>query len=179
MSKKSKVKKETARKERVRLQKHQDRLERHVKKSAVQIKAPVITKEMFSDDEHAFWIAHGINHILSDWKEGTWTPMFPSIYEGIKVPLETIANILIGRMSEALEGKFGAEALESPKSQVALAWAATPREIIYLFVNETQRRLKAKDPDGDFLAQSKQPHNPVVWEVLNWMVSRMHAKKKA
>ena len=131
---------------------------------------PQIPQSLFSDEEHAFWIAHGINYILSDWKNGSWTPMFPDIYDGTPVPLNQIAQTLVNSFTREGSPDWPTEA------KVALAWAATTREVVYIYSLETQRRLKAKDPTVDASIVCKQPHNPIIWEVMNWMASQVQVK---
>jgi len=168
MSKKTKAKKDAERKERYRIQKHHDRIERQAATKRVG-NVPVVPKSVFSDEDHVFWMAHGVNYLLSDWTTGVWTPMFPPIYEGATVPVE--------RMAEALVAKFsGAQGDWPDDGKAALAWLATTREIVYIYAAEAERRLKAKGA-SDARERARAPHDSTVWEVLNKIRERMSARK--
>ena len=178
MSKKPNMKKDKARKERIRKEKHvqrvskdqQSRLEKSLNIKRRVTLPNLITQEMFSDQQHQFWAAHGVNFIVSDHETGVWEPMFPDIYNGKALTFAEIA--------EAVVQKFGTSGREwDERGKAALAWTSTPREAIYIYYRECIRRQRVKTPEGDVEALIKSPHNPVVWEVMHYMMSSMRKGK--
>ena len=126
--------------------------------------APVskkVTELLFPDDRMRFWLAHGVNYLVSNYDKGEWTPMFPGIYEG-QPPPEAIDAI-----SAALLVKYGQEGLDWPsEAKTAFAWTLQKRAVIYGYYRTAVRNLRDKNPGEDAEALAIQPHNPVVWELF-------------
>ena len=170
MSKKTKVKKERARKEKIRLQKHQGT---HKKKGSVfhlnskmknlktRIGPP--TQEMFPDELHRYWVAHGINFLVSDYDNGVWDPMFPTLYEGATIGAKEIADAIISRFADQTEKGHW-----SKVGRTVMAWSMSPRDITYVYYREALRRVKAKrkEPVPTAPKDSMNPKEPVSEETL-------------
>jgi hypothetical protein len=129
-----------------------------------------LTDEQFSDQDQVFWLCHGVNYLLSDHEQGTWTPLFPEIYEGTLPPPEAIAERVVTKFSEypkdwPLEGK------------AALGWTIQSKEVVYVYYKEALRRLIARHPDGDAEGLCRQPHDPVVWGLFHFLKDRLMPSK--
>ena len=103
-----------------------------------------IIQQQFPDEDWVFWIAHGVNYLVSDYGEGIWKPLFEGIYEGHLPTPEEVARTILE--------KFGTETGEegmSLEGKTALAWSVQAREGIYVYYREALRRLQEKDPAAD------------------------------
>lgn len=120
-----------------------------------------ITEEQFSDDDMLFWICHGINYLVSDYRQGLWKPLFDIIYEDPPPEPDLIVRAVMheyGEDTEVLEGK------------AALAWTLQGREQLYSYAREALRRVKEKNPDcrvDDLENKVREPHNSQVWELFD------------
>ncbi|MEI6297234.1 MAG: hypothetical protein WCO84_06395 [bacterium] len=129
----------------------------------------MMAEELFPNDQWIFWAAHGVNMLLSDFDNGTWTPMFEGLYEG-NVPLP-------GDMAKALVDKYGPDNDQwTPEAKAALAWLAQSREVGFIYKSECLNRLKAKG-DTDPEVTARLPHNSVVWEVFSELKGKLIARK--
>ena len=120
----------------------------------------VIPKGAFPDDERAFWIAHGVNFLHSNFDEGVWNPLFPEVYEGKPIDMDRISNRLVAFVG-------GAEEL-TPEQQVVLGYAFQDRLAQYAFKLEAERRLQEKG-DTEPEVTARLPHQPVVWELFHML----------
>lgn len=126
-----------------------------------------ITEAMFPDDQMVWWIAHGVNNILSDYDNGVWSPMFEGIYEG-HLPV-------LGEITQAILSKYNAPDAAGIdhwplEAKSALAWAVSDRNVVYVYYREAHRRLMAAHGgDADIEAMARAPHNPLVWALFNYM----------
>ena len=132
-----------------------------------------IRLDVFSEADCAFWICHGINCILSDYHEGTWTPLFDSIYpeNGGRVPgyEETVQTII---------DKYNVNQKSTDtwpqNAKAALAWAVQDRSIVYVYYQESIRRLSmAFGGDADVEKMARSPHNSEVWLLLSTMQQKV------
>lgn len=126
-----------------------------------------ITPEEFTQDELIFWLAHGVNFLLSDRTNGVWNPLLDSIYEGSLPSPEGIAKAIIA--------KYG-ETDWSLEAKAALAWSVQSRDVVFVYKTECLRRLKAAgvaDPEK----ASRAPHNEVVWDVFDGLKTAMLENK--
>ena len=120
-----------------------------------------VTELLFPDDKMRFWLTHGVNYILSDYKKGEWSPLFPAIYEG-QPPPEAVDAI-----STAILAKYGQEGFDWPtEAKTAFAWTLQKRAVVYGYCRTAVRNLRDKNPGEDAEALAVQPHNPVVWELF-------------
>ena len=161
MVNKAQARKAAARKERLRQQKHERQSHGKLRSISWKKEPLVVTPEMFPDDQYHFWLAHGINYILSNYEEGLWEPLFPDIYgENPTIPTE-VAQVLVDKgLDNAATGNT------SRPYQVAIAWAVTPRNVVYIYYREVLRRLLISDPKCDAETMAVLPGQPVVWEVF-------------
>lgn len=134
-----------------------------------------VTDEQFSDDQHLFWLCHGVNYLVSDHNQGLWTPLFPEIYEGTLPQPEQVADRVVV--------KYSAYPKEWPlEGKAALGWTVQSKEVVYVYYKESLRRLAARHPDGDAEALCKLAHDPVVWGLFHFLKDRLlpsRAKAKA
>ena len=129
-----------------------------------------IPYSLFSEEEQLFWIGHGINCIVSDYKAGTWTPLLEGLYEG-KAPSPE-------DMVKAILAKYGTEADTKwpPEAKAALAWTVQPREVCFIYKTECVRRLEAKDVE-DAETEARKPHNSTVWDVFDELKLKLVQRK--
>lgn len=125
-------------------------------------------------EEFNFWRAHGVNYILSDYENATWTPMF-DIYN---IPSPVGAPDLNG-VAKAVMDRFGPDSGNwPPEGRSALGWAVSSPETLATYYIEAQRRLKEQSPDEDPRELVQMPHNPVVWGVFDYLKTEL-AKRSA
>jgi len=125
-------------------------------------KTSKITEAVFSNERMAFWAAHGINCILSDYSKGTWTPLFEAIYESGPVTLtpEEVSGTLMGR--------FGPQGIGWPlEAKAAFSWMIQKREVMYAYYRTATRLLKDNDFSCDAEELAVQPHNSIVWGLFD------------
>ena len=166
MSKKDKAKRHQAQKQKKALQK--------ARRAASMKKAPPksskVTEAMFPNERMAFWAAHGINYILSDYDTGTWTPLFDSIYDGTPVTLTP------EEVSNTLTLKFGAPYDRWPlTAQTALVWMMQKRDVMYVYAQNALDLLRKNDPVCDAETLATQPHNGIVWEMFSGLGKKIAA----
>ena len=130
--------------------------------STPQSGVPQISSAIFPDDQYLFWMAHGVNYLLSDYTDGLWSPLFEGIYEG-NVPSQDDIGL---RVMEKYRG-----VKEWPlEAKAALAWVVTERSVMYIYYREILRRLHSAFPDAEDLEERMRlPHNPVVWKVMSFL----------
>jgi hypothetical protein len=107
-----------------------------------------------------FWICHGINYLVSNYNEGTWSPLFDGIYEGSNPAPESIARTILDKYGEdvgvwPMEGK------------AAIAWSVQDRTSLYTYHQAAKRHIREKHPDCDIETRVVEPHNVQVWELFN------------
>lgn len=136
------------------------------------LKKPLVTEEMFPDEDLVFWLAHGVNYILSDYENATWTPLFEEIYEGVKLTPEDIAKGIIDKFGEPYE-KW------SEAGELALVWSVQPRETVYIYFLEILRRLREKKHSKDECVRlACAPHNGIVWGVFKMIKNELQERKQ-
>jgi len=135
-------------------------------------KKPTVTEEMFPEEDLVFWLAHGVNYLVSDYENATWTPMFEEIYEGAKLTPEDIAKAIVDKFGESYE-KW------PPEGEAALAWSVQPRETVYIYFLEILRRLREKKYSREQSGKlAVSPHNGVVWGVFRMVEKEMSERRK-
>ena len=169
---KNKTRDQTKRKQKAALRSQQrDAAKKRIqKKGAAAPKVIQVTQEQFSDESYLFWLAHGINHILSDYKEGLWTPLFPDIYESGKTPEpEQIAKTLLAKY----------EGVENwpVEGTVALAWSVQSREMVFAYYLEVIRQMKLLSPESNPDELSRRPHNAAVWRLFDTLKTKQQVRK--
>jgi hypothetical protein len=128
--------------------------------------------DSFSDEDYLFWLTHGVNYLVSNYEQGTWTPLFPSIYENPPVMPEP-EDVARGIME-----KFNAGGPEWPlEGKAALAWAVTDKNVVYVYYRETVRRLRTNDPTCDPEAVCRTAFNGVIWQVFGFLKEKLLNRK--
>jgi len=136
---------------------------------------------MFSDEQFRFWLAHGVNYLVSDYENGLWDPLFPSIYEGKEIGAET--------MAQAITEKFAPLADKDkhwPKEgRTAMSWSLMTREVVFVYYREALRRQKEtlKKSTSSYDTSNEavlklviSQGNATVWEVFKFMVDQVRDK---
>ena len=118
----------------------------------------ILSEKDWPQETQMFWVSHGVNYLLSDYNEGTWTPLFPEIYEGDMPTSDVLAQRVIDRFKD--NDKL------TPNEKATLAWSCQDPRVIRQFTEKVHRSLrKAKVEDPETVALS--PHNSLVWELFN------------
>jgi hypothetical protein len=126
--------------------------------------------DQLSDEEWVFWLAHGVNYILSDYDQGVWSPLFEGIYEGKTMTPEEIAGEVMGQYTGVKEWPATAKA--------ALAWTVSDRTVVHIYYREALRRALSTGVEPEVAReQIRQPHNPVVWELFNFLQHKLLRRK--
>lgn len=129
-----------------------------------------LTQEQFSDASYTFWICNGINHVISNYQEGNWTPLFPEIYEtGLAPEPEAIARAIMAKYEGLKEWPL--------EGTTALAWSVQTREMVYAYYQEVIRQMKVLSPESDSEELSRRPHNAVVWRLFNSLKAKQLTRR--
>ena len=148
------------------------RQERHLRrKSALKARMEAeAAKPKWSETEFLFWIAHGLNYILSEYSTGTWNPMYDEIYEGrMPPPLAT--------MQRAVMDRYGPDNGQwPPEARAALAFTVLPTEAVYTFYLDARRRVLESPPDGDVDELVRKPHSSPVWNTFEAIKQELAAR---
>ena len=128
-----------------------------------------VTLEEFPDEQLIWWLANGVNYLVSDYENGVWSPLVEGIYEG-KVPsAEELARLVMARFADEKEWPIEAKA--------AVAWSVSDRNVVYIYYREVLRRLRTTYPDVDDIeALARQPHQPQVWQVFKFLRDKLLKK---
>jgi hypothetical protein len=125
----------------------------------------------FSDQDHLFWVAHGINYIASDYDEGVWKPLFPEVYEGDLPEEEALARRVMDTFAADLEQE-GA----SP-GKTATAWAVQDKATVFVFQQKALEQYKQGSPDDeDPKLAICQPHVGAVWRVFEELKAQIQRR---
>jgi hypothetical protein len=116
--------------------------------------------EGFTDEDHLFWLAHGVNYLASDYEKGIWTPLFEGLYEGKTPTPEEITRAVL----ERYKGEGGGFI---PEAQPVLAWTVQNKAVIYVLNREAERAVKTFAPDCHARPTARLPKQPAVWEVFD------------
>ena len=131
---------------------------------------PLIGPETFSQDDFIFWLAHGVNYLLSDHEQGLWQPVFEEIYQGKLLQPQDMATGLMTRYSGMKEWPLEAKS--------ALGWVVASRSLVYIYYRESLRRMGSAYPDvDDHQAMIRLPAHPVVWGVFHHLKEKLLHKK--
>lgn len=156
------------------------RLRKDIKKSAPVtptkasgLDAIEVGPDIFPEADFIFWVCHGINCIVSDYENGTWTPLFEGIYAGVMPDAEAVIQAVMDKYNT---GKANNEWPHEAKA--ALAWAVSDRKVVYIYYREALRRLTAAHGgDANIEGMARSPHNPLVWALFDYMRSKVLNRK--
>ncbi len=114
--------------------------------------------------EYVFWIAHGLNCLASDYNEGTWTPVFPDLYDdGVEITEERIGNYLKKHYTE--KGNTWTE-----EGRRGVGWAGSPATNVYAI---QQKCIAEAEKNG---VDPKKPACGPVWRVFGIMRDKIGEK---
>ena len=120
--------------------------------------APLPGYETYTDEDHAFWTAHGINFLASDFANGLWAPVFPGIYEGKSLTLDEVGTKIVS-LYRRPNGSW------DMTHKAEIAWALQSKLTAYTFLFEARRRLAATDHETDVLL----PRQGQVWAFFDFV----------
>jgi len=114
----------------------------------------------FTDDDQRFWLAHGVNYIVSDYDNGVWQPLFPEIYDGETPSEEIIAQRVMDRFEETIkQGGYS-------DGQAATAWLMQTKQAVFSYRLEALKNVRVAQPEADAESLICQPHTDAVWRVF-------------
>lgn len=112
---------------------------------------PTLAKN-FADNKdnigYAFWVAHGLNYLASDYEQGVWSPLYPEVYTGTVVSANTIFTRVLNRF-------LGPDKHLSEAGIKCVLWASLRPEELFKLVWRTRQytRLHGGEPH-----QALDPH---------------------
>ena len=122
------------------------------------------------EEKYLFWLAHGVNCILSDKPTASWEPLYPEIYEGAVFPATKIAEIFMSRYEAVKDW--------STDIKSALGWLVSNPSVVNIYYHEALRRARSNKPlETDLDAYLQKPGCPEVWEVFEHLKIRTLRKK--
>jgi len=132
---------------------------------------PDIDADVFSEEELVFWLAHGVNYLVSDLSTGLWDPLFEGIYEDpprLPVP-EDIAGAVMAKYQGVKEWPN--------EGKAALAWSVHDRSVVYIYSREAFRRIQALSPEDDPMIFAKRPANSTVWSMFEYLKTKILSRR--
>lgn len=120
----------------------------------------------FSTEEWSFWIAHGINYLLSSYSEGIWNPLFPEIYGGKSISRESIAQRASSHFSKD----------EDPLKLYVLAWCVHTKRTIFTYKQAAELLVKGNDPETNSTERAKEPRCDEVWKLFDNLAKEIQKK---
>jgi len=145
---------------------------RRVKKAAVRHRVPGAKPgeslpglDDWPEDDHLFWVCHGVNYLASDYEEAIWRPLFPELYEGRVYTEKTIVQTVTAHCS-------GAELSDDTgysDGKAIVAWTVQDKATHYSFQQQSLQGAKKSHPDDDAEQLIQQPHQSDVWRVFSKM----------
>ena len=133
---------------------------------------PTIGVAQFPDKDFHFWLAHGVNYIVSDHENGTWEPVFDDIYKGTTPTPDEITTVLLARYPDTKNWTVNTKA--------AVAWAVTDRAVVHVYYKEVQRRVASAHPElerDEVEDLAMKPHQPIVWGVFKYLRDRLLSRR--
>ena len=116
--------------------------------------------ESFDETQHLFWMCHGVNFLVSDYENGTWTPLFEGIYEG-RMP----SPADVGR---TIMTHFGPDAETWPPAGMqAMAWTMQPKATVYVYYQVALKKALEAKVAGSADEVVRKPANAYAWDTFN------------
>ena len=114
----------------------------------------------FVADNQIFWLAHGINCLASDYDEGLWQPVFPSIYEGEEPGAQELARQVLFQFSQDLESEGW------NVGKMIVAWSVQEPITLFTYYQTALQKVKELDASADAEQVVRLPHNGTVWRIF-------------
>ena len=131
-----------------------------------QIKPHSMLMKPLIKGDYLFWLAHGVNYILSDFDNGIWSPLFESVYEGKTLTADNISKTVMEKYAGLKEWPVEAKA--------ALAWTVSDPKLVQIYYREVLRRAQSTYPDRDDIESFiREPKNSTVWEVFSFIKEKL------
>ena len=136
------------------------------KRAAPKVTPPdEISEAMFPAATRLFWLAHGVNCLLSDYVKGTWTPLFPGIYTGGPLPSQD-------ELTTAVVAKFAKVKTLPSEAEAALAWTVSSPKLLWIYWCEAMRKMQHSHPEMDapeieYLI--RRPQQASVWNLFYFL----------
>ena len=127
----------------------------------------------FPAETRLFWLAHGVNCLLSDYAKGLWTPLFDGIYEGKLPESQEAIQMRVFHHFEGLKEP-------PPAGKAAQAWTVSDPQLLYIYWREAQRRMQRAHPDleeAQVLPLLRRPRDGCVWGLFDYLMGHMIKNK--
>tara|TARA_Y100000310_G_scaffold91693_2_gene89145 strand:+ start:1972 stop:2493 length:522 start_codon:yes stop_codon:yes gene_type:complete len=172
MSKKTQKARAQAKRRQKNAAKAQKRAKNRTHKPRPTQSGPQVTKAQFPEVDRAFWMAHGVNFLASNYGEGEWSPMYPEIYEDGWTPDEAV-------LADRLSALADDEENMTPQQRAVLGFALHDPQTHYIFKLQAEKLIKAAG-DETPEATARLPHQPLVWQMFHdeILVKAMSRAKK-
>jgi len=128
---------------------------------------PEIDADVFPQEDLVFWLAHGVNYLVSDLSEGLWDPLFEGIYDD--PPRFPDPEEIAG----AVMAKYQGHKEWPSEGKAALAWSVHDRSVVYIYSREAYRRIQASTPDLDPMIHAKKPANTTIWKMFEYLKTKI------
>lgn len=132
-----------------------------------------VAESVFPLANQLFWLAHGVNCLLSDYKEGTWTPLFERLYDGeLPESQEAITSKVMVKYSSFKEWPSEAKA--------AIAWTVSSPKLLHIYWHEAMRRMQRAHPDLDEPEVEpliRRPADGCVWDLFHYLKQHLLQRK--
>jgi hypothetical protein len=175
--KKDKEKSQQVRRARAAAKAKARRQEFKAKKAAAEKKPEAtssdVPDDMFPAASRLFWLAHGVNCLLSDYGKGTWTPLFSGIYEG-RLPASQ------DEISLAVINKFAGQKKMPQEAEAALAWSVSSPKLLYIYWCEAMRKMQHAHPEmeaDEVELLVRRPAQSSVWDLFHYLRTRLLSRR--
>lgn len=132
-----------------------------------------VPEEVFPLSNQLFWLAHGVNCLLSDYRRGVWTPLFEGIYEGhLPNSREEIQLTVLQR--------FAGQKEWAPEAKAALAWTVSSPKLLHVYWHEAMRRMQRAHPDlepHEVEPLIRRPADGCVWDLFHYLMRNLLQRK--
>ena len=123
--------------------------------AAIDAAAEIRSRQAFEANSNGvgydFWVPHVVNYLASNYTDGVWSPVFPEIYDGTILDIQSIRL----RVAQAFLDKD--KQLISDLGQHCLLWVDLSPKDMYPLVRRV--RYSARSEKGNPHA----PHDPGTW----------------
>jgi len=125
--------------------------------------------DKFTDDDHLFWVAHGVNYMVSDFDKAVWSPLYEEIYEGKSVSITDLVSRLSTKLGISEDGQEYEDAL-TPEARAILAWTCQDKALIYTYSRVIEKAVakgQSGEPNDPIIKETaRRPKQTQVWEMF-------------
>ena len=124
-------------------------------------------KSWEASENYPKWFVQVLNYFVSDYDEGTWSPMYPSLYDGVQPPLQKVVDNVVSTYFSEEAGTF-----INATGVVAGAWCAAESHIHYAIYHAALNYLKDREVEDTIW----DPHSGHLWEFLKGIEATFQEK---